>query len=252
LGRAYIGGNGSAAWRSLQASSKSFVGSGDDDPRQPMSVFWGCGDLDGFFKGAPKVIVPWPSAGRFKTEPRIPVDEVRRLLAGPARLHEVDPRALFATQTWVLRGHAAYYLTGEWEVSGRTSADMHSFANRYPTFVERRGQLLIATGHHRSLAAMIVGRPVLARVVAAGTQPVSITPHLTISDSGGEFVEDVDVLADRLVAGQRITVSSESIAVGVLRRVGLNEQAVSDRMANAGFRDVTTSLMEAGDDDESS
>ena len=106
-----------------------------------MNALWGCGDLDACFNGAPKVIVPWPSAGRRKNERRIPEAEVEQLIAAPARLHEVDPRTLFATQPWVLRTHAAYYLTGEWEITGRTSADMHSIANRYPTFVERRGQL---------------------------------------------------------------------------------------------------------------
>ena len=134
----------------------------------------------------------------------------------------------------MLRTHAAYYLTGEWEITGRTSADMHSIANRYPTFVDRRGQLIIATGHHRSLAALIEGRPVLARVVADDPQPVSITPHLTISDRGGESDADLDALVDRLLAGQRITVSSDAAAVEVLHRVGLDEHEVADRMRHAG------------------
>ena len=94
--------------------------------------------------------MPWPSAGRRKNERQIPEAEAERLIARPARLHEVDPRVLFATQPWVVQEHAAYYLSGEWEITGRTSADMHSWANRYPTFVERRGQLVIATGHHGS------------------------------------------------------------------------------------------------------
>ena len=200
-----------------------------------MNAFWACGDLDGFFKGAPKVIVPWPSAGRRKDERRVPEAEVARLIAGPARLHEVDPRVLFATQPWVLRTHADYYLTGEWEINGQTSADMHSSANRFPTFVERRGQLIIATGHHRSLAAIIQGRPVLARVVAADAQPVSITPHLAIAGPGGQPDADIEVLADCLLAGQRIAVSSESSAADVLRHVGLDEHAVADRMQHAGF-----------------
>jgi len=200
-----------------------------------MKDLWACGDLDGFFKGAPKVIVPWPSAGRRKDERRIPEAEVERLIAGPARLHEVDPRVLFATQPWVLRTHAAYYLTGEWELNGRTSADMHSRANRFPTVIERRGQLIIATGHHRSLAAIIQGRPVPARVVAAEAQPVSITPHLAISDPGGQSDDDTEVLAARLMAGQRITVANEWTAADVLRQVGLDEHTVAERMKHAGF-----------------
>lgn len=158
--------------------------------------------------------MPWPSAGRRKNERRIPEAEAERLIARPARLHEVDPRVLFATQPWVVQEHAAYYLSGEWEITGRTSADMHSWANRYPTFVERRGQLVIATGHHRSLAAIIQGRPVLARVIAAETQPVSVTPHLAISDDDDHPAADVEVLAEHLLAGQRITVAHEFMAAG--------------------------------------
>jgi len=207
-----------------------------------MNALWACGDLDEFFKSAPKVIVPWPSAGRRKTERRIPEAEVEHLVAGPARLHEVDPRELFATQPWVLRSHAAYYNTGEWEITGRTSADMHSIANRYPTFIERRGQLIIATGHHRSLSALIAGRPVLARIVSAEPGLIAITPHLAISDRDDQPDDDLDGLVDRLLAGQRITVSSDSAAVDVLRRVGLDEHEVADRMHRAGRRDTMTDI----------
>ena len=125
---------------------------------------------------------------------------------------------------------------------------MHSWANRYPTFVERRGQLLIATGHHRSLAAIIQGRPVLARVVAADAQPVSVTPHLAISDHDEQLDDDVEVLADRLMAGQRITVANEFIAAGVLRVSDWMSRAVADRMMHAGFPDVATESDGGGDD----
>jgi len=201
---------------------------------------WGCGDLEAFFKGAPQVNVPWPSAGRRKSEPRIPASEVKALVAGSARLHEVDPRTLFATQPWVLRAHTDCYSTGEWEVSGRTSADMHSFANRYPTFVERRGQLIIATGHHRSLVALIEGRPVLARIASSDAQPVAITPHLAIvaiEPPGNELSDgdQVDLLVTRLQQGHRISVADRTAAAEVLLRVGLDQLEIADRMLRAGF-----------------
>ena len=163
------------------------VSSSTSDSR---AAWWGCGDLDLCFKGAAKTIVPWPSAGRRKGEPRTPVANVEHLLTAPPRLHEVDPRTLHASQPWVLRTHAGYYLTGEWELTGRTSADMHSSANRYPTFAERSGQLVIITGHHRSLAALIRGQPVLARIVAVEPQPVSITPHLAITEDPDSTGQD--------------------------------------------------------------
>lgn len=72
---------------------------------------------------------------------------VGRFVSHQPRLTEVDPTELFATQTWVLRAHVAYYLSGEWERTGRTSADMHQRANRYPLiYLDGRGQLLILAG----------------------------------------------------------------------------------------------------------
>ena len=199
------------------------------------NTVWACGEVDVCFKGAPRIIVPWPSAGRRKGEPRVPVAGIEHLLTCPPRLHEVDPRILFASQPWVLRTHAAYYLTGEWELTGRTSADMHSSANRFPTFAERRGQLVIVTGHHRSMAALIEGRPVLARVVADEPQPVSITPHLAISNHAQIGDDDIDALTDRLLSGERITVGSRTAAVDILGRIGLSEHEVADRLRHAGL-----------------
>jgi len=208
------------------------VTSGTSDYR---AAWWGCGDLDLCFKGAAKTIVPWPSAGRRKEEPRTPVATVQHLLTAPPRLHEVDPRTLYASQPWVLRTHTGYYLTGEWELTGRTSADMHSSANRYPTFAERSGQLVIITGHHRSLAALIRGQPVLARIVAVEPQPASITPHLALADVVERSGQDVDLLTERILAGQRITVASVPVATEILERVGLTPPEVADRLRHAGL-----------------
>ena len=208
------------------------MSSGTSDSR---AVWWGCGDLDLCFKGAAKTTVPWPSAGRRKGEPRTPVATVQHLLMAPPRLHEVDPRTLYASQPWVLRTHTGYYLTGEWELTGRTSADMHSSTNRYPTFAERSGQLVIITGHHRSLAALIRGQPVLARIVAVEPQPVAITPHLTLADVVDSTSQDVDLLTERILAGQRITVGTVLVATEILERVGLSAHEVADRLRHAGL-----------------
>lgn len=206
------------------------MSSGTSDSR---AAWWGCGDLDLCFKGAAKTIVPWPSAGRRKGEPRTPDATVEHLLTAPPRLREVDPRTLSASQPWVLRTHTGYYLTGEWELTGRTAADMHSPANRYPTFGERRGQLVIITGHHRSLAALIRGQPVLARIVATDPQPVSITPHLALADDADDTSQDIDLLTARILAGQRITVGTVLVATEILKRVGLNAYEVADRLRHA-------------------
>ena len=117
-------------------------------------------------EGAAKTIVPWPSAGRRKGEPRTPVATVEQLPTAPPRLHEVDPRTVRESTVGASNPHGDY-LTVEWKLTGLTSADMHSSANRYPTFADLNGKLVINAGHHRSLAALIRGQPVLARIVAA-------------------------------------------------------------------------------------
>jgi hypothetical protein len=201
----------------------------------PTDARWGTGELDAFFNGASKALLPWPSAGRLKGEPRTPVASVEHLLSTPPRLHEVDPCALYASQPWVLRTHVGYYLTGEWELTGRTSADMHSTANRYPTFAERRGQLVIVTGHHRCLAALIQGRPVLARVVTDDRHPVAITPHLAIADTSGITDDDTDQHVHRMLAGKRTTVANALTAAAVLNRLGLNADEIDERLRHAGL-----------------
>jgi hypothetical protein len=199
-------------------------------------ALWACGDVDACFKGSTKVVVPWPTAGRRKGESPSPLDGVAQLVARPARLHEVDPRALYASQPWVVREHVAYYLTGDWEKTGRTSADMHSAANRFPTLADRRGQLVIVTGHHRSLAALIQGRPVLARVArAAEVPPVAITPHISVSKDRAGVIEDVETLIERLQVGSRISVRSVAGMEAILRRLGLDDTEIDDRLRRAGI-----------------
>lgn len=141
---------------------------------------WGCGDLGALFGDLPKVAVPWPVVGRLRHAPpawRLATPEA---LALPVHLTEVDPRALHASQSWVLRHHAEYYRTGVWELTGVTSADREKDWNRYPVVVrDRLDRLVIAVGHHRSLAAVVEGRPVLARVIdAAPDEAVALVPHV--------------------------------------------------------------------------
>lgn len=143
--------------------------------------------LDAAFGSHARIVVPWPCPGRRKHEPLYDHELVGRFVSEQPRLTEVDPTGLHATQTWVVRSHVDYYLSGEWERTGRTSADMHQRANRYPLIhLDSRGRLLILAGHHRSMAALIEGRPVLARVV--GTSPdvgVAVTP--SVIATGGDI-----------------------------------------------------------------
>ncbi len=145
-----------------------------------LDRLWGCGRLDAAFGALPKVAVPWPVAGRLKHEPPAWRRATPEALAQPVHLTEVDPRLLHASQSWVLRQHVDYYLTGRWELTGITSADRDKDWNRYPVVVrDHRDRLVIAVGHHRSLAAVVEGRPVLARVIdGQADEAVALVPHV--------------------------------------------------------------------------
>ena len=108
-----------------------------DPPHHPTGTtpeavrLWGSDDLREAFT-TDKRVVPWRSAPRRKGEPLAPPAEVARLLEGGPALADVDPRALFATQTWVVASHVAYYRTDRWETTGTTSADQHQVRRRCP------------------------------------------------------------------------------------------------------------------------
>jgi len=103
-------------------------------------------------------------------------DAVIGLLSRSVDLIEVDPRTLFANQTWVLLQHARYYTTGEWERTGLTSADQHQEVNQFPVVMPNHGgQRVIVAGHHRATAALVEGRPLLVRT-AARTTRAAVSP----------------------------------------------------------------------------
>lgn len=150
-----------------------------------VNRLWGAGDLRAVFGDAAKVVAPWPRAPRSKHGPDSRTLYTRQILQAPIWLSEVDPRQLFASQGWVVRHHAEYYRTGEWELTGITSADRDSDANRFPIVVcDRYGRRIISTGHHRALAALIEGRPLLCRKVPdVGDEAVALLPRLLFGPS---------------------------------------------------------------------
>jgi hypothetical protein len=117
--------------------------------------------VDAGFKGQPKIIAPWQSAGRTKSDPRgYDPQLVQNALKDPsAHMAEIDPRHLHATQPWVTRGGVDYYSGQEYRETGRTFADQHQAGNRYPVvYQDRRGQNRLLSGHHRATAALLHGR----------------------------------------------------------------------------------------------
>lgn len=183
------------------------------------TALWGHGDLAAHFGFLPRASVPWPRAGRLKHPDPAEAEALRHFVDGPVQLVDVDPRELFANQPWVLREHAEYYLTGRWERTGRTSADRDQRANLFPVLVrDRLDRMVIHTGHHRSLVALILGRPVRARVLGGDTDPgdaVALTPHLLVGTTTPIPHEAISAPLDaveHIRAGATVLTPTEEVA----------------------------------------
>ena len=104
-------------------------------------------------RGAPKTLTPWPSAGRQKKGPTWRNTLIQEVLSKPPELHNVDPRALHATQPNIVGEHVTHYLGDAYEKTGRTAADQHEVGNQYPVvYAHPSGRWDILSGHHRATA----------------------------------------------------------------------------------------------------
>lgn len=133
----------------------------------------------------------------------------------------------------VVRHHARYYLGDKWAITGATSADMAVTANRFPVIeLGERDELIIRTGHHRALAALLLRRQLLARVVDtrvgdhdAFPEPaaISITPMLSLLDN--------DVVGGVRPNGCATRVTSRADATAWMSERGLDGVQIRDRLA---------------------
>lgn len=209
-------------------------------PTGRCSRWWGIGDPDAVFHGGDRIVCPWPSARRLKGQPLVAPDTVATLLAGGPYLTDVDPRRLRCTQTWVLHQHLTWYLTGEWERTGTTSADRGKAHNRYPLIYEDQwGELVILAGHHRSMAALVEGRPVRARVLRpAAATSVAVLPNLLVADPATvpfrtTVTDNAGIAADIVASGKTAGVEDVDLARATLGRLGFREEVITDRLTMA-------------------
>jgi len=149
----------------------------DHDPTDvPSRVqLYFASSLDAVFGQASDVTLPWRSAGGLKH--RHPWDQalVRAAVHWDAgEFVEIDPRVLTASQPAAIRAGVDYYLNRRtYEDTGWTYADQHNPGNRIPIIYSRtddhhRTVDIILSGHHRSMAALIAGRPLFARRITGG------------------------------------------------------------------------------------
>ena len=198
---------------------------------------WGCGDLAKAFSGDRRV-VPWPSAPRSKRKPLIAQRDVDRLLGGPPALADLDPRPMFATQTFCVASHVHYYLTPTWARTGRTSADQGKSQNRYPlVWIDEAGRQIILGGHHRSLAALIEGRPVRSRILRPeGDLATAVLPLLLVGASSplaDLATTDAGAASVAIEAVRTVLVPDLATASDVLRHLGLGDELADDRLTMA-------------------
>jgi hypothetical protein len=165
--------------------------------RSRLDQAWGCGDPDLLFGSSQRTTTPWTRGGKDRNGSTFDRVAVADLLAVPVGLVDVDPRTVRCSQPWLVREHVDYYLSGRWELSGRTSADQHLEGNRFPIIVpDRDGSLVILSGHHRTAAALIQGRPVRARIAARETA-FYVTPRILVDPGLSHRVDPAEtVVAD--------------------------------------------------------
>ena len=232
------GAGGTPSSHSLVPDHQSFATASQFASEAALAL-WGCGDLASVFTGDRRV-VPWPSAARLKHQPLVPLEDVARLLAGPPALADLDPRVMFATQTFCVASHVAYYLSPVWARTGRTSADAGKASNRYPlVWVDDDGRQVLLGGHHRSLAALIEGRPVRCRVLRPESDDaVAVLPLLLAGPSAGVdhlTASDPEEAAATIGALGTALVPDLSIARATLVRLGFADELISDRIEMAGI-----------------
>jgi hypothetical protein len=189
---------------------------------------WGCDDPDRLFGVHARTPAPWPRAPRRRDRPAVDLDAVAALVRSPVALRDVDPRALWSSQPWVLREHVSYYRTGRWERTGETSADRFSAHNQFPIVLDdHRSRAVIVAGHHRAAAALLAGRPLTVRVVATDGR-AAITPLLWY-DRSRPATAAAEVAA-AVGAGRPGEVITLDDAAEVLRRLDVDEQVIQWRL----------------------
>ena len=125
----------------------------------------GAAGVDTLFARNMITTAPWPKAGRQKNEPAWNKDAVANAISNP-NVGEVDPRNLHASQGSVTRPGVNYYMSEEYEATGRTFADSEQAGNRMPmVYTDCQGRNKILSGHHRATAALLNGSQFQANLV---------------------------------------------------------------------------------------
>ena len=136
----------------------------------PLSL-WNTQHPEILFGSASETVVPFGQAPFAKAFDRDLVASHLAIHPPAVELERLDPRELLATQPGVQRPAVEHYLGPFYRELGVPFAEPHSPGNKYPVVyryvrpLDGRREVMILAGHHRSTAALLQGRRVLARVV---------------------------------------------------------------------------------------
>lgn len=199
-----------------------------------LESWWGCNDITALVGAAAQQIpAPWPSVDRAGIRSTVDQRLVDETLATPVELIELDPRTLWGSRPSLLRDHLDYYCTGQWERTGRTSADEDEEVNRFPVVIpDRQGRLVIIEGHHRAAAALLEARTLRARTPSP-TGAFHVTALLKVDPDGPSLSDDS---ASRLSAGRQVAVPDLDAAREVLGRSGASGQEAAGAVSMAADR----------------
>lgn len=167
----------------------------------PAARYYGAGDLEAVFNGAPKTTAPWRKPPRLKNEPLYDQEMVNEAIKGPKTVTQVDPRYLYATQSEVTWEGAHRYMT---DPEAKPLAK-DGIGNEHVYVYERRnGDRLLLTGHHRALRALLKGEPLEAILVREGGHPANagVLPAKGLSY---DIPDDADFRSKLNVGGEEVT-----------------------------------------------
>jgi hypothetical protein len=140
-----------------------------------LDRLWGSGGLPQDQQAKPTVTLPFPGArGRAALARTYDLDVVRSAMLDEHHpVTEVDPRRLSATQPSATTSGISHYLSPDYQRTGQTFADTiqglghHTAGNRIPVVYQTDDgrESVLMSGHHRAYAALLQGRPLMAKVV---------------------------------------------------------------------------------------
>lgn len=166
----------STLWPAIAAWSEPSEDWRDAKPnkfgKSPKELYGNVKDADEYFQGSSSRPVPWPQQSRSKHLHDYDKAAVHDVLRRPAKLEDVDPRNLKASQPSIIRSALKHYQDPKNTETNTTFESGHNVGNAYPVVYEHEnGDQVILSGHHRAAKALFAGHPLRARIVRGGRPP---------------------------------------------------------------------------------